>query len=183
MKTRDLVAIGIPAGPCADRAKQILQVAHSARRSMKAVQDDLKRLAASPATFVDDDVYGSLAQQLLDHATAAGTPHQHNVMDRDWSVTPVTSKLKDRAWAQLGHRAAIPAGARCDAAICGARRSAHGLQGHRRSDGRTERPGRNARPFRPSSGEDGTERRAAGRLMRQCRKQIRVSFRAFEEQL
>jgi len=213
MKTRDLVAIGIPAGPCADRAKQILQVAHAAKRSMKAVQDDLKRLAASPATFVDDDVYGGLAQQLLDHATAAGTfrprrsdapyqvwgshlepdavrqmdnacklpvavsgalmpdahvgyglpiggvlatheavipyavgvdiacrmkmtvldlpvtalvdeqprltraleretrfgigatfkaPHQHDVMDRDWGLTPVTSKLKDRAWAQLG---------------------------------------------------------------------------------
>lgn len=27
---------------------------------------------------------------------------QHDVMDADWSVTPVTDKLKDRAWAQLG---------------------------------------------------------------------------------
>lgn len=27
---------------------------------------------------------------------------QHDVMDADWSVTPVTAKLKDRAWAQLG---------------------------------------------------------------------------------
>jgi tRNA-splicing ligase RtcB len=26
----------------------------------------------------------------------------HDVMDRDWSVTPVTAKLKDRAWSQLG---------------------------------------------------------------------------------
>jgi len=26
----------------------------------------------------------------------------HEVMDRDWSVTPVTAKLKDRAWSQLG---------------------------------------------------------------------------------
>jgi tRNA-splicing ligase RtcB len=30
------------------------------------------------------------------------TPRQHEVMDRDWRVTPVTSKMKDRAWAQLG---------------------------------------------------------------------------------
>jgi tRNA-splicing ligase RtcB len=30
------------------------------------------------------------------------SPRQHEVMDRDWRVTPVTSKLKDRAWAQLG---------------------------------------------------------------------------------
>jgi tRNA-splicing ligase RtcB len=213
MKTRDLVAIGIPGGPCADRARQILQEAHAARRSMKTVQDDLKRLAASPATFVDDEMYGSLARQLLDHGAAAGafrprqndapyriwgrdlepdavqqlknacklpvavsgalmpdahvgyglpiggvlatkqavipyavgvdiacrmkmtvldlpvnalvddrprltgaleretrfgmgatfrSPRQHDVMDREWRVTPVTSKLKDRAWAQLG---------------------------------------------------------------------------------
>jgi tRNA-splicing ligase RtcB len=27
---------------------------------------------------------------------------QHEVMDRDWKVTPVTSNLKDRAWSQLG---------------------------------------------------------------------------------
>jgi tRNA-splicing ligase RtcB len=27
---------------------------------------------------------------------------QHDVMDRDWTVTPTTAKLKDRAWAQLG---------------------------------------------------------------------------------
>jgi tRNA-splicing ligase RtcB (3'-phosphate/5'-hydroxy nucleic acid ligase) len=27
---------------------------------------------------------------------------QHDVMDADWSVTPVTTRLKDRAWKQLG---------------------------------------------------------------------------------
>jgi len=30
------------------------------------------------------------------------TPRQHQVMDRDWRVTNVTSGLKDRAWGQLG---------------------------------------------------------------------------------
>ena len=30
------------------------------------------------------------------------SPRQHDVMDRDWRVTAVTSKMKDRAWAQLG---------------------------------------------------------------------------------
>ena len=30
------------------------------------------------------------------------TPRQHEVMDRDWSVTSITSRLKDRAWGQLG---------------------------------------------------------------------------------
>jgi tRNA-splicing ligase RtcB len=30
------------------------------------------------------------------------SPRQHDVMDLDWQVTSVTSKMKDRAWAQLG---------------------------------------------------------------------------------
>lgn len=29
-------------------------------------------------------------------------PRQHDVMDRDWSVSPVTQELKDKAWHQLG---------------------------------------------------------------------------------
>jgi tRNA-splicing ligase RtcB (3'-phosphate/5'-hydroxy nucleic acid ligase) len=213
MKTRDLAAIGIAAGPCAETAKQILQKAHTAKRSMRMVRDDLARVAATPAAFLNDDVYGGLAQQLLDHAAAAGafrprqgdapyqvwgsnleadalqqmknacklpvavsgalmpdahvgyglpiggvlatqdavipyavgvdiacrmkmtvldlpltmlvdsqdrlarvlegetrfgmgatfrSPHEHAVMDRNWGVTAVTSKMKDRAWSQLG---------------------------------------------------------------------------------
>lgn len=213
MKTRDLVNIGIPAGPCADKAKQILQAAHAAKHDMATVLDDLKRVAASPVVFVGDERYGSLARQLIDHSAAAGTfrrretdapyriwgtnlepdavqqlknacklpvavsgalmpdahvgyglpiggvlatseavipyavgvdiacrmkmtvldlpvnaladeksrltraleqetrfgigatfrlPRQHDVMDGDWGITPVTSRLKDRAWAQLG---------------------------------------------------------------------------------
>ena len=30
------------------------------------------------------------------------TRRQHDVMDADWAVTPVTARMKDRAWAQLG---------------------------------------------------------------------------------
>jgi tRNA-splicing ligase RtcB len=30
------------------------------------------------------------------------SPRHHDVMDRDWRVTDVTAKMKDRAWAQLG---------------------------------------------------------------------------------
>lgn len=29
-------------------------------------------------------------------------PRRHEVMDRDWSVSPVTRRLKDKAWSQLG---------------------------------------------------------------------------------
>ena len=212
MKTRDLLKIGIPAG-CADTAKQILQKAQAQKQSMRSVTDDLKNVAESPESFVNDERYGNLAQQLLDHAAAAhrfrprasdapyrvwgsdfepdalrqmnnacklpvavsgalmpdahvgyGLPiggvlathesvipyavgvdiacrmkmsvldlpvnaldtdqdrlgralesetrfgmgatfkskRQHEVMDRDWRVTEVTSRMKDRAWSQLG---------------------------------------------------------------------------------
>src|SRR5690606_23786533 len=29
-------------------------------------------------------------------------PRDHDVMDRDWSVSPVTLRFKDKAWTQLG---------------------------------------------------------------------------------
>jgi tRNA-splicing ligase RtcB len=46
--------------------------------------------------------------QALEHETRFGigatfrARRDHDVMDRDWRVTPITSKLKDRAWSQLG---------------------------------------------------------------------------------
>ena len=86
MKTRDLVNIGIPAGPCADTAKQILQRAQTAKRSMATVLDELTRVAASPAAFVEDDRYGNLAQKLLDHTAAGGTfrPRDRDAPYRIW---------------------------------------------------------------------------------------------------
>jgi tRNA-splicing ligase RtcB len=105
MKTRDLVAMGIPAGPCAERAKQILQKAHAARRSMKGVQDDLRRLAASPATFIGDEVYGDLARELLDQAAAAGTfrPRLSDAPYRIWG-----SNLEPDAVQQLKNACKLP---------------------------------------------------------------------------
>jgi tRNA-splicing ligase RtcB len=205
--------MGIPAGPCAERAKQILQQAHSAKESVAGVLETLKQLGAAPAAFADDPRYGDLAGLVAGHVAAvrrfeprehdapysawgndfepsaiaqmrnacklpvsvAGalmpdahvgyglpiggvlatkdavipyavgvdiacrmklsvfdlpvraledekerlthvleretrfgvgasyrSPQQHDVMDRDWTVTPVTSKMKDRAWGQLG---------------------------------------------------------------------------------
>src|ERR1700752_722081 len=72
MNTRDLANIGIPPGACADTAKALLQTAHAAKQSMTTVRDELARVAASPATFVDDDRYKNLAQALIAHAAAAG---------------------------------------------------------------------------------------------------------------
>ncbi len=72
MKTRDLARMGIPAGRCADAARQILQDAHARKRSMVTVLDDLGRVASSPTAFLDDARYAGLAALLLDRAAAEG---------------------------------------------------------------------------------------------------------------
>ena len=212
MKTRDLVKIGIPAA-CSEAAHEIMRDAREAKRELKTLPEHLKRVAASPASFVNDPIYGKLAQQLVEHIATVGRfepreadapyqvwgeglepdalrqmrnacklpvavsgalmpdahvgyglpiggvlatrdavipyavgvdiacrmkmtvldlpvdtlrnqvswltnaieretrfgtgatfrkPHQHEVMDADWKVTPVTSRMKDKAWGQLG---------------------------------------------------------------------------------
>jgi tRNA-splicing ligase RtcB len=59
-----------------------------------------------PVTAIDDEKTRLTAA--LERETRFGmgasfrTPHQHDVMDLDWSVTAVTAKMKDRAWSQLG---------------------------------------------------------------------------------
>ena len=213
MKTRNLKAIGIPAGACADIARTLLRTARANARDAVTMREDLARVATAPAAFVGDATYGALAQELIDHAAAATTftpraenapyriwgsgleagavqqmtdacklpvavagalmpdahlgyglpiggvlatrdavipyavgvdiacrmkltvldlpvtalnddqtrlakaleretrfgmgatfrtPHEHGVMDRNWNVSPVTAKMKDRAWSQLG---------------------------------------------------------------------------------
>ena len=84
MKTRDLVAIGIPAGRPAEAAKQILQKAQSEKRGMAAVLAELGRVAASPADFRDDQRWAGLAQLLLERTTAEGTFVPRDAPYRIW---------------------------------------------------------------------------------------------------
>ena len=105
MKTRELVAIGIPAGPCAELAKQILQRAHTAKQSMAGMRDDLTRVAASPAAFVGDERYGSLAQALVDHE-AAGTTFRRR--DRDAPYQIWGTNLEADAVQQLKNACQLP---------------------------------------------------------------------------
>ena len=72
MKTRDLVTMGIPAGRCAEAAKQILQRAKTDKRGMLTVVEDLRRVAGSPSAFLNDPAYGALAKMLVDDAAAGG---------------------------------------------------------------------------------------------------------------
>jgi tRNA-splicing ligase RtcB len=84
MKTRDLVAIGIPAGRPAETAKQILQKAQSEKRGMTAVLGELGRVAASPADFLDDQRWAGLAQLLLERGTAERTFVPRDAPYRIW---------------------------------------------------------------------------------------------------
>jgi tRNA-splicing ligase RtcB (3'-phosphate/5'-hydroxy nucleic acid ligase) len=105
MKTRDLVTMGIPAGSCAEAAKQILQRAHSAKRGIATILDDLKRVAASPAAYVADDTFGDLAQRLLEHAAAAEVfkPRTSDAPYRIWG-----SALEADAIQQLKNACKLP---------------------------------------------------------------------------
>jgi tRNA-splicing ligase RtcB len=105
MKTRDLAKIGIPAGHCADAAKQILQDAHATQRSMAAVLDDLGRVAASPAAFLDDPAYAGLAQLLLDRAASQGTfdPRRLDAPYQIWG-----DNLEETAVQQLKNACKLP---------------------------------------------------------------------------
>ena len=73
MKTRDLVAIGIPAGRPAEAAKQILQKAQNEKRRMAAILGELSRVAASPADYRDDERWAGLATLLLERTTVEAT--------------------------------------------------------------------------------------------------------------
>jgi tRNA-splicing ligase RtcB len=213
MKNRALVAMGIPAGACAEEAKRLIADAHASGSTVRAAGDALRPVVAAPEAYLGDATYGTLAARLKAHHEAvrefvprasmapyrvwgehlepdslrqlqnacslpvavAGalmpdahvgyglpiggvlatdnavipyavgvdiacrmklsvydlpvdaldtqrerltdaleretcfgigggfkTRKQHDVMDADWSVTPVTTRLKDRAWKQLG---------------------------------------------------------------------------------
>jgi tRNA-splicing ligase RtcB len=61
-----------------------------------------------PASSLQDAGMGHVYRRALEQGTVfgAGRSHarrqQHNVMDRDWSVTRITREKKDTAWDQLG---------------------------------------------------------------------------------
>jgi tRNA-splicing ligase RtcB (3'-phosphate/5'-hydroxy nucleic acid ligase) len=105
MKTRDLAKIGIPSGRCADAAKQLLQKAHAAKRSMVTVLDELGRVATSPAAFLDDADYAGLAQLLLDRTAAEGSfvPRQVDAPYQIWG-----DNLESTAVQQLKNACKLP---------------------------------------------------------------------------
>lgn len=59
-----------------------------------------------PVAWLDDERDKLKSQLSRDTRFGIGAsfrnPHQHEVMDADWSVSPITQQFKDRAWSQLG---------------------------------------------------------------------------------
>ncbi|MCL4741948.1 MAG: RtcB family protein [Phycisphaerales bacterium] len=61
-----------------------------------------------PASTLDDERGRERLRGAIERETRFGvgaefkTPRQHDVMDRDWTVSPVTAELKDKAHRQLG---------------------------------------------------------------------------------
>src|SRR5262245_1285449 len=88
MNTRELIAIGFPTGACAEHAKQVLQQARAANQNMAAVVEDLKRLAAAPASFVNDARYGASAHQLVAQIAARHrfSPREGDAPSRVWGA-------------------------------------------------------------------------------------------------
>jgi tRNA-splicing ligase RtcB len=105
MKTRELIGIGIPAGPCAEEAKQVLQRAHAAKRGGLTVVGDLRRVAVSPSAFLEDAAYARLAQLLIDHAAQERTfvPRQADAPYRIWG-----DNLEPTAVQQLQNACRLP---------------------------------------------------------------------------
>ncbi len=61
-----------------------------------------------PVEWLDNEETTNKLKSQLSRDTAFGIGasfkkrHQHQVMDRDWSVSPITQQNKDKAWSQLG---------------------------------------------------------------------------------
>jgi tRNA-splicing ligase RtcB (3'-phosphate/5'-hydroxy nucleic acid ligase) len=85
VKTRDLVKLGIPRGRCVETAQRILKTRHDTTGGAASVSNDLRRLAASPAAFVDDETYGELARSILEHE-AAGRSFRARKTDAPYQI-------------------------------------------------------------------------------------------------
>ena len=106
MKTRDLVRIGIPAGPCAEEAKKILQVVHATKTgSARTVSDTLVKVAAEPSAYVEDERYGRIAGLLIDHAADQSrfVPRAADAPYRIWG-----ENLEEGAIDQMRNAARLP---------------------------------------------------------------------------
>jgi tRNA-splicing ligase RtcB len=65
MKTRDLIALGIPRGEPLDAAKRACQAAARAGLKKRKIQAAVEAVAKTPESHLDDPVFGDLAELLI----------------------------------------------------------------------------------------------------------------------
>ena len=159
MKTRDLVAIGIPAGRPAEAAKQILQKAQSEKRGMAAVLGELGRVAASPADFLADQRWAELAQLLLERTTAEATFVPRDAPYRIWGDnldSTAVDQLKNACKLPVAVAAALMPDAHVGyglpiGGVLATQRCGHPVRRRRRH--RLQDEADSARPSRPHTGD------------------------------
>jgi tRNA-splicing ligase RtcB (3'-phosphate/5'-hydroxy nucleic acid ligase) len=66
MKTKELVAMGIPCGPAVDEAQRLIQIARARKVSMRVVERELASVVVAPETFTNDERFGVLAARILE---------------------------------------------------------------------------------------------------------------------
>ncbi len=89
MKARDLRRLGIPDGHCLEAAWDAIAAARAADWPLREVRAELKKVAGSPESFLDHELFGTLAGLLAKAASvprpraARDGPAPHRVWGRD----------------------------------------------------------------------------------------------------
>ena len=96
VKTRDLIKLGIPPGPCVEAAHRLLHDARARKRSTRETLDAITRVVEAPAHFSDDATYGALARCLVERAAAGAryVPRPADAPHRIWGTHHETDALE-----------------------------------------------------------------------------------------
>jgi tRNA-splicing ligase RtcB len=65
MNKRELLKLGLPHGPVIEYAKVACEKAAASGQKKRGIREALTSLAANPAAYVDDPIYGELARQIV----------------------------------------------------------------------------------------------------------------------
>ncbi|HTV00189.1 MAG TPA: RtcB family protein [Luteitalea sp.] len=105
MKTRALMAMGVPAGACVEAAKKAVADALANKLSHRAASDGLAQVLSAPAAYLGDARYGDLAARLIEHREAAASfsPRDTPAPHRIWGVDHEVNALR-----QLENACALP---------------------------------------------------------------------------
>jgi hypothetical protein len=107
MNTKDLIRLGVPVGEPIALAHEFIQNFIAQGKDGALLEAEIFNIVANPPAFFADELRAPLARAIYrpaftPRAELAPWRREHDVMDEDWSVSPVTQRLRDKAWSQLG---------------------------------------------------------------------------------